>query len=166
MKFSSTKNAFWVVNIKKWRKWLKFVLPFLLNNTYGLSVFTMETNFQFIYFMLNWSSNRLFVLNTGWKRDFFQTMLFVYICSSCSIDELKALLETWITRNDVNGLSLFHLSYLITLMAYLCSQSTPNFQNMYFMFEWWFYRLFVLNMGWKRDSLQIIIFVNVCLTWS
>jgi hypothetical protein len=30
-----TKNAFWVVNNKKRRKWCKFVPPFLFNNTYG-----------------------------------------------------------------------------------------------------------------------------------
>jgi hypothetical protein len=57
--------------------------------------------------------------------------------------------------------SLFHLSYLITLTAYLCSQWTPNVQMKYFMFDWSIYRLLVLNRGWKRDPLQIMIFVYV-----
>jgi hypothetical protein len=49
-------------------------------------------------------------------------MIFVYVCSTWSIVENKTRFKTWITRNDVNGLSLFQLPYLITLMAYLCSQ--------------------------------------------
>jgi hypothetical protein len=51
-------------------------------------------------------------------------------------------------------------------MAYLCSQRTPNFQIKYFMIDWAIYRLFVLNTGWKRDSLQMMKFVNVCSTRS
>jgi hypothetical protein len=89
-----------------------------------------------------------------------------YVSSTCSIGELKTRFETWITRNDVNGISFFPFYYLITLMAYLWSQWTPNAQIKYFMFDWPIYRLFVLNRGWKRDSLQIMIFVNVCWTWS
>jgi hypothetical protein len=69
-------------------------------------------------------------------------------------------------KNDVNGTSLSHLSYLIILMAYLCSQRTPNVQIMYFMFDWSIYRLVVLNRGWKCDSLQIMIFVRVSSTWG
>jgi hypothetical protein len=73
-----------------------------------------------------------------------------------SIVELKTRFETWITRNDVNGVDLFHLPYLITLTAYMCSQWTPNVQIKYFKFHWSIYRIFVLNRGWKRDSLQMI----------
>jgi hypothetical protein len=54
----------------------------------------------------------------------------------------------------------------ITLMSYLCSEWTPNFQIIYFMFDWSIYRLFVLNSAWKRDSLQIMTFVYVCSTWN
>jgi hypothetical protein len=54
-------------------------------------------------------------------------------------------------------LSLFTLSYLITLMAYLCSKRTPNVQIKYFMFDWSSYRLFVLNRSWKRDAPNNII---------
>jgi hypothetical protein len=61
---------------------------------------------------------------------------------------------------------LIHLSYLITHMAYLWSQRTPNVQIKYLMIDWSIYRLFVLNTTLKRNSLQMMIFVNVCLTWS
>jgi hypothetical protein len=93
-------------------------------------------------------------------------MIFVNVGSTWCMVELKTLFQTWITRSDVNGVSLFHLSYLITLKAYLCSQWTTNGQIKYFTFDWSIYRLFVLNKGGKRDSLQIIIFVYVCSTWS
>jgi DNA-directed RNA polymerase subunit RPC12/RpoP len=93
-------------------------------------------------------------------------MIFVYVCSTCSVVELKTRFETWITRNNVNGVNLFHLSYLITLTSYLCSQLAPNVQIRYVMCNWSIYRLFVLNTGWKRDSLQMMIFVYVCSTCS
>jgi hypothetical protein len=94
------------------------------------------TSVQIMYLMFNWSNYRLFVLNKGWKRVSLQIMLFVYICSKWGIVDLKTNFETWITRNDVNGVGLFHLSYLITLMAYLCSKWTPNVQIMYFIIDW------------------------------
>jgi hypothetical protein len=43
-------------------------------------------------------------------------MIFVYVCSTWSIVKLKTRFEAWITWNDLNGLSLFHLSYIITPM--------------------------------------------------
>jgi hypothetical protein len=104
------------------------------------------------------------VLNRGWKRDSLQIMIFVYICWTWGIFELRMRFETWKTRNDVNGVRLFNISYLKTLMAYLCSQRAPNFQIKYYHLS--IYRLFVLNRGWNPDSFQIMIFVNVCLTWS
>jgi hypothetical protein len=85
-------------------------------------------------------------------------MVYVYFCSTWSIVELKTRFETWITRNDVNDVSSFHLSYLINLMAYLYSQRTPNVQIKFLMFDGSIYRLFVLNGGWKRDSFQLMIF--------
>jgi hypothetical protein len=105
------------------------------------------------------------MLNRGCERDSLEIMLIVYVCSTWSIVELKTRFETWITGNDVNGVRLFNLSYLITLMAYMGSQRTPNVQTKYFMFDWSIYRIFVLNKGLKRDSLQVMNFVNVCLTW-
>jgi hypothetical protein len=99
------------------------------------------------------------VLNRSSKGDCFQIMIYVYVSSTWSIVELVTRFETWITRNDVNDVSLFYVRYLKTLMAFLCSQWKPNIQIIYFIFEWSIYRLFVLNRGWKRDSLQIMIFV-------
>jgi hypothetical protein len=78
----------------------------------------------------------------------------------------NARFQTWITRNDVNGESFFHLSYLMTLMVYLCSQRTPNVQIKFFMFDCSIYSLLVLNTGCKPDSFQMMIFVNVCSTWG
>jgi hypothetical protein len=118
---------------------------------------------QMKYFMIDWSNYRLFVLNTAWIRDSIQ-MIFVNVCSTWSMVELKTRFETWLTKNDVNGVSLFYLSYLTTLMAYLCSQRKPNVQNMFFIFDWSIYGLLVLNTAWKRDFLQIIIFVYICFT--
>jgi hypothetical protein len=197
-----------------------------------------------MYFRFDWSTCRLLVLNRGWKRDSLQIMLFGYVCSTWGTVELKMRFEAWITRNYVKGVSLFYLSYLITVMAYLCSQRTPNVQINYFMFvpstdylclilagilissnddfrkcfldmmqgwtknAFWYenikndvngflhlpnlislvvylcsqwtphiqikyfmfdfsiYSLFEINRGWKRDSLQILIFVYVCSAWG
>jgi hypothetical protein len=121
---------------------------------------------QITYFMFDWSIYRLFVPNTRWTRDSLQLNIFVNIYSTWSIVELVSRFETWITRNHVNGVSLFHLFYLITLMAYLCSHRTPKVQIEYFMFDWSIYRLFVLNTGWKRDSFQMMKYVNVYWTLS
>jgi hypothetical protein len=123
-------------------------------------------NAQVKYFMFDWSIYRLFVLHKGLKRDSLQMMIFVNVCSTWCMVQLIPRFETLITRNDVYGVSLFHLSYLITLMVYLCSQWTLKFQMKYFMFDWSIYRLFVLNRRWKRDSLHIIIFVYVWSTWG
>jgi hypothetical protein len=113
----------------------------------------------------NIESNSLFVPKTGWKCDSLQIMKFVNVWSKWSMVHLKTRFETWITLNDVNGVSLFHLSYLITLVVYLRSQQTPNGQIKYFMCDWSIFTVFVLNRVWKRDSLQIRIFVHVCSTW-
>jgi hypothetical protein len=153
MKHGSPKKVFWDKNNRKWRKWCELVSPFLFNNTYGLPVFTMDTKCPNLYFMFDWSIYRLFVLRRGWKLESFQIMLFEHVCSTWN-SWTKDAFETSITRNDVNGVKLFHLSYLITLMAYLCTQRTPNVQIKYFMIDWSIYRLFVLNTYWKRESLQ------------
>jgi hypothetical protein len=106
------------------------------------------------------------VLNRAWKRYSLKIMIFLYVRTTCSVVKLKTQFEIWKAINDVNGVSLFHLSYLITLMAYLCSERTPNLHIKYFMFDWSIYTLFVLNRCWKRDSLQMMIFVVVCSSWS
>jgi hypothetical protein len=82
-----------------------------------------------------WSIYSLFGLNNTWKRDSFQVMIFVYVCSTWGIVELKTRFEAWITRNYLKCVSLFHLSYLITIMAYLCFQKTPIAQIKFFMYH-------------------------------
>jgi hypothetical protein len=162
MKHGSTKNVFWDGNNKKWRNWCVFHLSYLITlMAYLCSQLTQ--NVQIKYFMFDWLIYRLFVVNKGCKGAFLQIMIFVYVCSTWSIVDIKTRFEAWIKRK---GVTFFNLSYLITLMAYLCSQRSPNVQIKYFMFDWSIYRLFVLNTGWKHDSFQIVIFVNVCSTWS
>jgi hypothetical protein len=123
------------------------------------------TNVEMNYFMFDWSIYRIFVLNRAWKRDFLQILLFVYVFD-LKHRWIKTLFETWITRNDVNGECLIHLSYLVTLMAYLCSQMSRNVHIKNFMFDWSIYRLLVLNRGGKRELFQIMICVYVCSSWS
>jgi hypothetical protein len=154
MKHGSTKARFvtWII-----RNEVNVFSLFLLNNTDGLPVLRMNTKCP---------NQLLYVLNIGWKRDCFQVTILVYVFSTWIIVELKNHFEMWLTRNDVNGVSLFHFSYIITLMAYLCAQRTPKVQVKYFIFDCSIYRLFVPNTGWKFDSLQMMIFVNVCSTLS
>jgi hypothetical protein len=116
--------------------------------------------------MIDWSIYTLFVLNRASERDFLQIKIFIYVCSKWNIVELKTRFDTWIRRNDVKGVSLFNRSYLIIHIAYLCSERTQNVQIKYFRFVWSIYTIFVLNREWKRDSLQIMVFVYVCSTWS
>jgi hypothetical protein len=85
-------------------------------------------NVQINYFMFDWSVYRLLALNRGWKRTSHQMMIFVYVCSTCSVVEQKTRYEPWITRNDVKGVNLFHPPNLITLKTYLCSQC-PQMYN-------------------------------------
>jgi hypothetical protein len=112
----------------------------------------MDTKCPNQYFMFDCSIYRLFVLSRGWKRESFQIMIFEYVCSTWIIVELKTHFQTSITRNNLNGVSLFHLSYLITLMAYQCTHRTLNVQIKYFMFDWSINRLFVQTTCWKRDD--------------
>jgi hypothetical protein len=129
----------------------------------------MGTNFrnQLLYV---WSIYRPFVLNTVWKREFVQMMIFVYVCSTCSVVELKTWFEIWIARNEVNGVIWFHFYYLIKFgsghLAYLCSQWAPAVEIKYFMCDWSIYNIFVVNTGLKRDSLQMMILAYVCSTCS
>jgi hypothetical protein len=86
------------------------------------------SNVQIKCFMIYWSIYRLFVLNRGWKLVCLKINIFVYFCSTWGIVELKTRFEAWITRKDVNGVCLFRLSYIITLMSFLCSQRKPHVQ--------------------------------------
>jgi hypothetical protein len=154
------------VNNKKCCKWIKFVKPFIFNNTYGLSVLTTNPKLPNHVFYVWLVDLQLFVLNASRKRDYLQMWIFVNVCSPWSMDQLKTRFEPSITRNDVYGVSLFHLSYLKPLIGYLCSQRSPNAQINYFMFDWSIYTILVLNRCCKLESLQIMIFVHVCLKWS
>jgi hypothetical protein len=159
------KNAFWNVNNRKWYKWCKFVSLFLYNN--GLPLLTMDTNCpNQVFLVFDCSIYRRFVLNRGWKLDTLEIIIFVQVCSAWNIVELKTRFETWITRNDVSGVSLNNLNNIITHIAYLWSQLIPNVQIKYFIYDWSNNILFVLNRRWKLYTLQIMIFVNICSTFS
>jgi hypothetical protein len=119
MKHSWTNNTFWDVNNMKWFKWCILFHLFYLITLMAYLCSQRTPKVEIMYFMFNWSIYRIFLLNTGWKLDSFQNMIFVNVCWTLSMVELKTRFEPWITRNDVNGVSIFHLSYLISLMAYL-----------------------------------------------
>jgi hypothetical protein len=120
----------------------------------------MDTKCQDQVFYV-WSIYRLFVLNRGWKSDSLQIMTFIYVCSTWSIVEIKTRFESWITRNDVNGVSLFHLSYLITLMSYLCSQRTPNVQIKFFV---WLVDLQIICAKYELETwFSQNIDIRICL---
>jgi hypothetical protein len=130
------------VNNTNWRKRCKFVSHFLFNNNYDLPELTTDTKspYKLLYVWL--SIFTLFVLKRGWKR---YSPQIIFVCfSTWSIVEVKNRFETLITRNVLNGVSLFQPSCWITPMAYLCSQGTPNVQIKYFMYDLSIYRLFVL----------------------
>jgi hypothetical protein len=97
-------------------------------------------------------------------------IIYLCVCSICSVVKLKTLFETWKARNDVNGVYWYYFSYLITVMALVikltCDHKTPIFETNYCMFDWAVYRIFVLNKAWKRDSPQMMIFVYICSTCS
>jgi hypothetical protein len=72
---------------------------------------------QIMYFMFHWSIYGLFVLNMFLKHDSLEMIIFVYVCSTRSLVQLKTVFETWIARNNAIGVYWSHLSYLITVMA-------------------------------------------------
>jgi hypothetical protein len=66
-------------------------------------------------------------------------------------------------KYDVNAVSLFRVTYLITPMIYLFSQWTPNVQFNYFMFDWSIYGLFELKCGleaWISPNNYIRIYLT------
>jgi DNA-directed RNA polymerase subunit RPC12/RpoP len=136
-------------------------LPYLVTLTAYLYS-QWSPNIQITYFMCDWSNYRQFVINKAWKPNSLQKMIFVYVCSKCSVVELKTRFETKIKWRNLCKFA--SLSYLITLTAYLGLQWARKVQIKYFMFDWSIYRLYVLNRGWKRDTLQMMIFVYACST--
>jgi hypothetical protein len=121
-------------------------------------------NVQMKYFIFDWSIYRLLVLNYVGKHVSPNTYI-----RTCLLDRRVSWTKCvfWDAKNKKRRkFCKFRLSYLITHMAYLWSQRTPNVQIEYFMFDWSIYRLFVLNTTLKRDFLQMWIFVNVWSTRS
>jgi hypothetical protein len=118
-----------------------------------------------MYFMFDWSIYRLFVLNRCWKLDSLQMMIFVNVCSNEAWLILKTRFETWITRNVVNGVSLFHLFIKNTYGLPVFTKDTKCPNQVFYV---WLVDLhkFVPNKCWKLESLQIMIFVYVCPTCS
>jgi hypothetical protein len=145
---------------------LEICFAFLFIDTYGLPVFTKDTKSSNQVSYVSLVDQQNICAKYGLEPWPPQNDDIRKCCSTRSIVQLKTRLEAWKTRNDVNGVSLFYLSYLITLMVYQCPQCTPKVQIKYFMFDWSFYRPFVLNKRWKPDPFQIMIFVYVCSTWS
>jgi hypothetical protein len=136
MKHGTTKNAFWDVNNKNYVSGISlFHLSYLI--TLKAYLHSQRTpNVQINFHMFYWSIYRSFVPNTGWQHASLTMIIIVKLCSTWSTAEVKTRLETLMTRNDVNGVSLCHLSYLITLMAKLCSRTKPNVQIKYFLYDW------------------------------
>jgi hypothetical protein len=98
MQRSWSKNAFWVVNNTKWRKRCKIVSLFLFNNTCALPVLTLCPKCPDRVFYIWLVDLYSFVVNTGLKHDPFQMVIFVYVCSTCSVVELKTQFETRIAK--------------------------------------------------------------------
>jgi hypothetical protein len=133
---SRTKNAFWILNYKKWRKMCKFVLLILFKNISGLPVLRMGTKCPNQVFYVWLVDLQTIALNTG-RNVIRSKWWYSYVCSTFSVVELKTRFETWITRNDVNDVNLFLFSYLITLMLYMCS-------------------------GWVSSVLLVVTWLGVC----
>jgi hypothetical protein len=51
-------------------------------------------NVQINYFTFDWSIYKIFVLNTGWKRDSFEMMIYVIVCLTLGKVEVKSRFET------------------------------------------------------------------------
>jgi hypothetical protein len=118
-----------------------------------------KPNVQIMYFVFRWSIYCLFVLNTAWKRYSLQ----MYVVRKCFLD-----MKHGSTKNafwDVNNkkwriwckfVSPFLFNNAYGLPVLIMDTKCPN---EVFMFDWSIYRLFVLNRGWKLDSLQIMTFL-------
>jgi hypothetical protein len=167
MQRSWTINAIWILNSIKWRKWCTLVSRFLFNNCFGTGHYAYMCSqwapiVEITYCMFKWSIYRLFVLNTGGKHKSLEMLNFLYVSSTSGVVGLKTRVETWIARNYVNCVYLFHFSNLIIVWAYLCSHWATLVQFKYFMFHWSINRIFVPSKARKLDSLQMVIFVYVC----
>jgi hypothetical protein len=166
MKHGWTKNAFWYVNNKKWRKWCKIDSPYIFNNFYGLLVITMDTKYLNQVFYV-WLTN---LQITCPKYGLVTCYTPNDDNSNCLLDMKHGSIKVafcFVYKKEWRKWCKFvSLSYLITLVVYLCSQWTPNVQIEYFIFDWSIDKTFVLNKAWNNDYLEMMIFVIICSTWS
>jgi hypothetical protein len=164
MKHSWTYNAYCDENNNKWRKWCEFVSPLILNNTYGLPVFTKETKCPNKVFYVWFAELQITCTKYGLEKSFLPN------------DEIRKCLldikQSWIKNAswDLNNkkwrkwcMFVSRFSFNNTYSLHVLTKDTKC-PIKYFMFEWSTYRLFVLNRAWKRYSLQMMIFVNVYST--
>jgi hypothetical protein len=117
-----------------------------------------KPNIQIKHFMFERSNYRLFVLNFDWKRDSLQIMIFVYVSTTWSIVELKTLFETWITKNDVNGVSSFRFLFFNTYCLHVLTMDIKSPNELFYV--WWIYRLFVKKWmeTWVSPNIVIRMF--------
>jgi hypothetical protein len=123
MRHSWTKNAFWNLNTKKW-----------LNGVFCIQFYYLITSLsQGIKLTCAHNGHQLFKSRFYFWLVHLQAICAKYgletwfppnddiriFCSTCSVVEVKTLFETWRARNDVIGVYWFHLSYLITVLAFL-----------------------------------------------
>jgi hypothetical protein len=152
MKHGSNENAFWDLNNMKWRKWCKFVPPFIFNNTCGLLVFTMNTKCANQVFYVWLVDLQTICAKYGRERWFYPND----DIRKCLIDMKHSWTKGAIS--DVNNKKwcnwwkfvspfLFDDTYGLPVLA-----KDNKCPNQYFMFGWSIYILLVLNTGWKRDT--------------
>jgi hypothetical protein len=166
MRNSWTKNAFWGVYKRDDVKCESLYHFSFLITLMAYVCSKRIPNVQMKYFMADCFIYRPFVINTWWKLDSLQIKIYLNVCSTWSMAEVKTSFETWITWNDVKGVSLIHLLYVMTLNGFLMFTMDTKRPNEVFYVKWLIYRLFVLNRSGKLDYLQIMIFVYVCSTWG
>jgi hypothetical protein len=151
------------VNNKKWLKWCKFVSDFFLITLMAYLCSQRTQNIQIKYFMFDWSIYRLFVLNTGWNVNlskwWYSIMLVRHEHGWTKNAFWNVINKKW--RNGCKLVSPFLSNNTYGLPVLTKDTKCPS----HFLFYWSIYILIVLNTGWKRDSLQIIIIVYICFTW-
>jgi hypothetical protein len=120
-------------------------------------------NVQFKYSMFDWSMYILFVLNSGLKRDSLQMMIF-----ECLFDMQRFWTKNkfWDLKWNISCIYVPHFwnnnNFGAGHWAYMCSPWALSIELMCFMCDWSIYTPLVLNTCWKRNSLQMVIFVYVC----
>jgi hypothetical protein len=60
-------------------------------------------------------------------------MIFVNICSKWSMVQLKTWFETWLTRNDVKGVSFFHLLFKDTYSLPMLTMDTKGKNQVFYV---------------------------------